>query len=79
MCKIGKHICNCTKEYECILPDWACPTIGGDEDGNLCDECCDRIEEGIANDIYDEELRREQWREEQARWEDEEWERLYGK
>lgn len=44
MCDLKLHTCrDCKNEYACRIPNWACPTVNGDEDGEMCDDCLDRF------------------------------------
>lgn len=43
MCNLTFHNCYCGKTYPCPYPNWVCPTLNGDEDGNMCDECLDKM------------------------------------
>ncbi len=41
------HTCYCGKVYECpwcLTPQsFICPTLNGDENGNVCDECLEKF------------------------------------
>jgi len=39
MCSEKQHKCYCGVDYSCNYPDFACPTINGDEDGHMCNYC----------------------------------------
>lgn len=48
MCYQISHPCSyCYDEYICDLSNKLCPTINGDVDKNLCDNCRLRLEELI--------------------------------
>lgn len=42
MCDMLKHKCYCGTEYDCIDPNWLCPTNNDDEEANLCPTCLER-------------------------------------
>ncbi len=57
MCYYKFHTCRfCHNQYECALPNWACPTIGNDEDANMCDNCLARLERELQSLSDDEPL-----------------------
>lgn len=41
------HKCYCGVEYECpwcgTSDGYICPTVNGDEDSNMCDDCLDKF------------------------------------
>lgn len=69
MCDLKIHECKvCKKEYICNVVNWLCPTVGGDENGLMCENCeyVSALEmEEYERDEYD----RLQRAEDNARWE----------
>lgn len=61
MCRLLLHQCNmCGIQYSCTLPNWVCPTLNNDEDGDMCELCLEKVNQeyeawatlGLKNDIY---------------------------
>lgn len=45
MCHVKFHTCQyCRNQYPCAKKDWACPTLNGDTDRNLCLDCANKLE-----------------------------------
>lgn len=54
MCRDHIHLCkSCNHDYECILPNWLCPTLNFDTDARLCDDCKKRVIEEIEREVND--------------------------
>lgn len=54
MCRDHIHSCKlCGHEYDCVEPNWLCPTLNFDTDSSLCSECKQRLINELEQEIND--------------------------
>lgn len=52
MCRDHIHQCkSCQTDYECVMPNWLCPTLNFDADGLLCEPCKEKLVQEIDSEL----------------------------